>query len=158
MECHWRIAFENSENGTGFIFFFWLNSQYSLGLILPPRSSHFPLHTHTHHTLPPSSSLFPPPPLLPPLLLPSLCATKWNIHETFKDDQISSYRPCLIAESGWKRRCQSPAPHPSYHWNPTTWLNTKFDCTYTHTLTHSHTHTLTHPPTLSDTLTPKHIQ
>ena len=144
-ECHWGIAFENSKNGAGFIFF-WLNSQHSLGLILSPRSSHFPV---------PTSHITPCPPplhssLLPPLLLPSLCAIKWNIHETFKDDQISSYRSCLIAESGWKRRCQSPAPHPSYHWNPTTWLNTKFDCT--------HTHTLTHPPTLSDTLTPKHIQ
>ena len=109
----------------------------------------FPLPTsHTHIT--------PCPPSLPSSLLLSLCAIKWIIHETFKDDQITSYRPCLIAESGWKRRCQSPAPHPSYHWNPTTWLNTKFDCTYTHTLTHSHTHTLTHSHTLPLTQTHSH--
>ena len=148
MECHWRIAFENSENGTGFIFFFWLNSQYSLGLILSPRS-----YTSNYKHI----NLTPYPPPLHSCPTPSpLCAIKWNIHDTFKDDQISSYRPCLIAESGWKRRCQSPAPHPSYHWNPTTWLNTKFDCTYTHTLTHSHTHTLTHSHTLPLSQTHSH--
>ena len=71
---------------------FWLNSQYSLGLILSPRSSHF---THTHHTSYPASPLFS----LPYSHLPSLCAIKWNIHETFKDDQISSYRT-----ERWHRR------------------------------------------------------
>ena len=93
MECHWRIAFENSENGTG-LFFFLI--EFSIFSRINFAAKIFPLPTsHTHHTLslPLHSSLFPLP------LFPSLCATKWNIHETFKDDQISSYRT-----ERWHRR------------------------------------------------------
>ena len=102
----------------------------------------FPLPTsHTHITP-------RPPPLHSPLLPSSspLCVLSNEI-STRHSRMIRSLHTGLA----WLQRvagkdAASPAPHPSYHGNPITWLNTKFDCTHTHTLTHSHTHTLTHPP------------
>ena len=134
MECHWRIAFENSENGTGFIFF-WLNSQYSLGIILPPRSSHFTLHTHiTPCPLSLHSSL------LPPSSSP-LCVLS---------NEISARRSRMIRSPHigleWLQRVAGKDAASLQCFIPVTteiqqpdWIPSLT----THTLTHSHSHTHT---------------
>ena len=99
----------------------------------------FPLPTsHTHIT--PCLPSLPSSP--PPLLLPSLCAIKWNIHETVKDYQIFSYRPCLIAESSWERRCQFPVPNSSHQIQQPDWIPSLTANTLAHS--HTHIHTLSH--------------
>jgi hypothetical protein len=159
MECHWRIAFENSKNGVGFIFC-WLNSQYFPGLILSPRSSQF---TCTHHTLSPFSSHFPPPLLLPSSSI--LCVLSNEIsarrsrtirspHIGRRDD-IADIRSTLIL--AWLQRvggkeaasfqCLIPAKIKQPDWMPSL-------TAYIHTYTHTHTHTHTH--TLSLSLSPSH--
>ena len=155
MECHWRIAFENSENGTGFIFFLIEFSIFSrinsAAKIFPLPTSHVPLHTHTHIT--PC-----PPPLHSSLLLPSSLPSSSPL--CVLPNEISTRRSRMIRSPhiglAWLQRVAGKDAASLQRLILVTTEIQQADwipSLTAHTLTHSHTHTPSHSLTHTHTQT-----